>query len=215
MYDERVLHTPSQTGPASPSVPDGLRSRARRALRAEVAAVAMDLFAEQGFDNTTVEQIAAAAGMSRSSFFRYFPTKEDVILGDLAAYGQQLLDALTERPDTEPVWTALRMALQPVVPANDHPGARQASRLFMKTPTLKARHYEKTMTWQAVLIPEVARRLGIAEPQLADPRPAAVIACALACLDAAIATWITSDDSPPLTELLDTAMNSVSPLHAP
>ncbi len=179
-------------------------------MRAEVAAVAIDLFLQRGFDNTTVEQIAAAAGMSRSSFFRYFPTKEDVVVGDLVDYGQQILDALTTRPDTEPTWTALRMALEPIIDTSDVDRARQTSRMFTETPTLRARHYEKTMTWQAMLIPEVTRRLGIDESSH-DPRPAALTSCALACLDAAIATWTSGDDNRALAELLDIAMDSVRP----
>ena len=77
----------TETAASPAGVPDGLRSRVRRAMRAEVAAAALELFITQGFDNTTIDQIAAAAGMSRSSFFRYFPTKEDTVLGDLAGYG--------------------------------------------------------------------------------------------------------------------------------
>jgi AcrR family transcriptional regulator len=201
--------TETATSPAE--VPDGLRSRVRRAMRAEVAAAALELFIAQGFDNTTIDQIAAAAGMSRSSFFRYFPTKEDTVLGDLAGYGQQILHALIERPATEPIWTALRMALEVIIDINDVTRTRQASRMFISTPALKARQYEKTMAWQALLLPEIARRLGLSEPQADDPRPAALTSCALACLDAAVTTWATSDTATPLAELLDMAMDSVSP----
>jgi AcrR family transcriptional regulator len=203
------LDTETAAPPAG--VPGGLRSRVRRAMRAEVAAAALELFITQGFDNTTVDQIAAAAGMSRSSFFRYFPTKEDAVLGDLAGYGQQILQALIERPATEPPWTALRMALEVIIDTNDVSRTRQASRMFISTPALKARQYEKTMAWQALLLPEVARRLGLPEARADDPRPAALTACALACLDAAVTTWTTSDTTTPLAELLDMAMDSVRP----
>lgn len=58
-------------------------------MRAEIAAVAVRLFQEQGFEKTTVDQIAAEAGLSRTSFFRYFATKEDVVLGHLEELGRR------------------------------------------------------------------------------------------------------------------------------
>ena len=157
-----------------------------------MAAVAMDLFLEQGFDSTTVEQITEAAQMSRSTFFRYFQTKEDVVLGNLVEYGERVLSELIERPETEAPWMALRMAIEPVLhpPAEDADRALRIRRLFIETPTLRARHYEKTLTWQGILIPEVARRMDV---PIDDPRPAAVISCVLACLDAALVSWASLD----------------------
>ena len=61
----------------------GLRERTRRAVHREIAEAGMALFLDQGFEETTVDQIAEAAGISRRSFFRYFATKEDVVLGDM------------------------------------------------------------------------------------------------------------------------------------
>jgi AcrR family transcriptional regulator len=58
----------------------------------------MRLFLEQRFDKTTVDQIAAEAGLSRTSLHRYFATKEDVLLGDLEERGTQVLEALVARP---------------------------------------------------------------------------------------------------------------------
>lgn len=196
--------------------PGGLRCRARKAMQAEVAAVAMELFLERGFDNTTVEQITAVAGLSRSSFFRYFPTKEDVVLGNLADNGQQVLRALTERPDDEPPWTALRQALEPVIQSQtvNVERALRMARMILDTPSLRARHYEKIMTWQALLVPEVARRLHL--PAAArDPRPTALIGCALACLDAALETWTATTGRTPFSDLVDAAMASIGPPDKP
>ena len=59
----------------------GLRERRRRTTLAEIEAAAFELFAEKGSEHTTVDDIAAAAGVSPRTFFRYFPTKEDAVLG--------------------------------------------------------------------------------------------------------------------------------------
>ena len=77
-----------------------LWERSRQAAYAEITAVAMRLFLEQGFEQTTIDQIAATAGISRRSFFRYFGTKEDVVLGDLARDGERVREALAAVPLT-------------------------------------------------------------------------------------------------------------------
>src|ERR1019366_4179776 len=118
---------PSATAPVA--APPTLRNRATRAVRAEIAAVAVRLFLEQGFDKTTVDQIAAEAGLSRASFFRYFGSKEDVLLGHLEELGHKVADALAARPAHEPAWQAPRRSFdllltQPL--AYPHPGAGPA-----------------------------------------------------------------------------------------
>src|SRR3712207_3620346 len=78
--------------------PAGLRERTRRTVQAEIAAAAMRLFLDRGFEATTMEQIAAEVGISRRSLFRYFGTKEDIVLGDHAEQGRVVREALEARP---------------------------------------------------------------------------------------------------------------------
>jgi AcrR family transcriptional regulator len=193
----------------------GLRDRARRAVRTEVAAVALELFARQGFDNTTIEQIAAAAGLSRSSFFRYFATKEDVVLGGLEERGKTLREALVARPDDEPPWQALRAAFETIVRANtdDRDRALRLATMLAHTPSLRAWHAEKQVRWQALLVPELARRMGHPDDDLGDPVPRAVVAAALACLDAAVQAWRASPDGTDLGGLLDRTMSLADVMH--
>ncbi|NYI05330.1 TetR family transcriptional regulator [Allostreptomyces psammosilenae] len=89
----------------------GLRERTRRAVRAELAELALGMFLERGFDETTVDDIARAAGLSKRSFFRYFPTKEDAVLGEVDDLGQQVVDDLRARPADEDPWESLRIVL--------------------------------------------------------------------------------------------------------
>ncbi|WP_229069020.1 TetR/AcrR family transcriptional regulator [Actinoplanes sp. DH11] len=76
-----------------------LRERRRLATRAEIEAAALDLFAERGSERTTVEDIAAAAGVSQRTFFRYFPTKEDAVLGIHRSFHRAIADRIATLPD--------------------------------------------------------------------------------------------------------------------
>ena len=94
----------------TPSRGPGLRERKKARTRATIRQQALRLFAEQGFDQTTVDQIAAAAEVSPSTFFRYYPSKEAVVLVD--AYQPILVDALKALPDGVPAATAVREAVR-------------------------------------------------------------------------------------------------------
>src|SRR3954470_9308752 len=119
---------------------EGLRARARLAMRTEIAETAFALFLARGFERTTVDEIAEAAGLSRRSFFRYFPSKEDAVFGLLYDLGEELAAAVAARPATEPPWTALRAAcavmLTPMLSRSDE--ALALLRLINDTPTLRA-----------------------------------------------------------------------------
>lgn len=177
-------------------------------MRAELAAVAMGLFLEHGFEETTVEDICAASEISRATFFRYFPSKEDALFGQTADAGDALVEALTARPFDEPPRTAMRRALDPLVAQLEAAGAsaRRIARLICGEPALMARHREKHARWQELLRPEVARRLGTDPDDRSDPRADAVIATALGCFEAAQTAWALTDQPPPLSALLDSAM---------
>ncbi|MEU4243512.1 TetR family transcriptional regulator [Actinoplanes sp. NPDC026619] len=191
--------------------PNGARARARRAMRVQVSAIAVGLFLQQGYDETTVEDICTAADISRSTFFRYFPTKEDALFGLSSDTGERLLAALAARPSGETPWTALRRALDPRLEEIAAGGvqAGRLVRLIQNTPGLAARHREKEAEWHQVLRPEVARRLGVNPAATSDPRADAMIAAALGCLDAALIAWTASEQPPELPELLDRAMAAV------
>src|SRR6266568_2071105 len=88
--------------------PMGLRERKKAKTRAAIREHALRLFREQGYSATTVEQIAAAAEVSPSTFFRYFPTKEDVVLQD--GMDTRMIEALRRQPaDLSPI-AAIRAA---------------------------------------------------------------------------------------------------------
>ena len=203
---------PEQRQPQQPQQGEGesLRDRTIRAVRSEITDTAIRLFREQGYDETTVEQIAAAAGMSRTSFFRYFGSKEDVILGRIDELGRRVCEALAARPTDEPVWESLRRAADTLIADID--AAPDARRKVMRTlyasHSLKAREVGRQLSWHDLMTPEIARRMAIADPT-ADPRPRALTGAALACLNAAFDAWSASEDgSVSLAELVDLAMSA-------
>src|SRR4029450_4190887 len=87
-----------------------LRERKRTRTRLMIQAEAFRLFAEKGYSETTVEEIADAAAISPRTFFRYFPTKEDVVLWD--EYDPQVAELLAARPAEEPVAESVRAVLR-------------------------------------------------------------------------------------------------------
>ena len=93
-----------QNGAMTTSV--GLRERKKARTREALQEAAMERFARQGFDGTTVEEIAEACEVSPRTFFRYFPTKEDVLFADAAARRERLLEVIAERPVEEPAFEA-------------------------------------------------------------------------------------------------------------
>lgn len=200
--------TAGHTPPKRP----GLRERMRATVRAEVTEVALRLFTVQGFDRTTADQIAAEAGLSRATLFRYFRTKEDIVLGGLEGDGQQVTEALAARPDEEQPWVALRRAFDVLVRVNEEAPEQTLSflRMLQQTPSLRARHFEKQLQWQEQMVPEIARRLAASPGRPEDPRPTALVAAALACLDAAARAWVACEGTVSLADLLDRAMGALT-----
>lgn len=170
------------------------------------------MFLEQGFEETTIDQIVAAAGVSRRSFFRYFGTKEDIILGDLFQRGEAVAEAVALRPAHEGPWEAIRAGLLSSTHAKSlvREGAsdRALGEMLFGTPSLHARHLEKRLKWQDMLVPLITTRLAsdIDAPAL---HASAIVASALACLDAASRAWITSAGECSLEALYDEAVKAI------
>ncbi|PZE25373.1 MULTISPECIES: TetR family transcriptional regulator [unclassified Curtobacterium] len=170
----------------------GLRDITRDAVRSRIAAVAVARFDAEGFDSVTVEQIAAEVGISARSFHRYFPAKEDAVIGDPARHRDDLADALRARPAGEPVWDALREAFVVMLERGgaDSDAGRQSVRVMLRTPSLRARNLEKHLSWAEVLVPLTAERIARDD---ADLRARTLVHAALSCFDVAISIWAVED----------------------
>ena len=187
-----------------------LWARTRQAAYTEITAAAVRLFLEQGFEATTIDQIASECGISRRSLFRYFGTKEDILLGDLEKQGVVIQAALEARPLSEDPWEALRAALSSAQNLNRSPEETlKLSTLLYETPSLRARSIQKHLKWKALLVPNVRQRLGGDHDDHADVRADAIVACVLACLDVAGETWVRSNGTIALEELYDAAVHAI------
>jgi AcrR family transcriptional regulator len=118
----------------------GLRERKKARTRASIREHALRLFREQGYQATTVEQIAAAAEVSPSTFFRYFPTKEDVVLQD--DMDTRMMEAFSRQPADLPPIAAIRAATKEAL-ASFSPDemvlVREAAGLTLTVPEIRAR----------------------------------------------------------------------------
>jgi AcrR family transcriptional regulator len=189
---------------------EGLRARARAAMRAEIAETAFALFVRNGFEQTTVDEIAEAAGLSRRSFFRYFPSKEDTVFGLLYDLGEELAAAVVGRPAAEPAWHALRAAcavlIAPMLDRTDD--AMALLRLINETPTLRARHQDKQDRWRKLLTEALrARSVPAFEADV-------LASAALAVFDVVCRQWLAVGPATEPARLMDQAFAVLTPTQA-
>lgn len=198
----------------SSATPDrqGLRAIGKQAVRAEIVQRAVRLLDERGFDQTTVEEIAAEVGISPRSFFRYFATKEDVAISDLMPMGRLIEDALVARPERESSWAALRAALAPLerIAESDLENVRRTTRVALSTAGLRAKTIERNTAWAAALAPTIALRMtsDTNHPNLAAE---AITQSALACLYVATVAW-SAGGAQSYSSLIDEAFEAVAQL---
>jgi AcrR family transcriptional regulator len=167
-----------------------IHERKRQAVRSFLSEVALELLTDRDFASVTVDEIAAAAGVSRRSFFRYFASKEDVVLQYLDQMAERLRDAIVARPVGEAPVAAVHAALRPTVAAYvaDANRALAVVRLLQRSPALRARELESRQRLRELVAEAIGRRLGL--DHRADLRPRLLAGIALVPFDVAITTWV-------------------------
>lgn len=139
----------------------GLRERKKAKTRAQIQQEALRLFREQGYHQTTVEQIAEGAEVSPSTFFRYFPTKEDVVLYDVL--DPELISAFKAQPAHLSPIRALRLSVHDVFEglSDEQVGQqRQRAMLFVSVPELRAAWMNELEGAIQMIREPIAERLG-------------------------------------------------------
>jgi mycofactocin system transcriptional regulator len=210
--------------PASPAVKSlegkspetsgaGHPGRRRATSPAELEQAAFALFAVRGFDATTVDEIAAAAGIGRRTFFRYFPSKNDIPWGAFEDELERMRVRLKASPPEVPLPDALRVALidfNRVAPAQV-PLHRRRMELILRVPALLAHSTLRFAAWRDVVAEFVAERTGRRPDDLA---PQAIAHAVLGVAVAAYEHWLDDQDSD-LGILLDEAMRQLAGAFGP
>lgn len=184
-----------------------LRERRRRRLAAEIERTALELFAERGFAAVTTDEIASAVDISQRTFFRYFPSKEDLLLGDPSAQEEVLVSALQRQPpDVDPV-RALHDAL--LYMAQESVGDDGLLELRLKvlaqSPDTLAAAFEQRRPFLQRLTPLVAERMGVDPAR--DMRPALIVSLSTQASYVAWWHWFSNGASRPLHELIRAALD--------
>jgi mycofactocin system transcriptional regulator len=176
--------------------------------RADLERVALDLFAAQGFAETTVEQIADAAGIGRRTFFRYFASKNDVIWGDFDAALLRLAAQLALVPTDVPLVQGLTDAVLDFnrLPKDAEPQHRVRMSMVLHTPALQAHSTLRYAGWRAVIAAYAARRLGVTNDSFA---PQLLAHQALGSCVAAYEEWLNRHESD-LQDLLSEALGRLA-----
>jgi len=186
---------------------DDWRARKKAATKHAIQEHALRLFIEKGYDTTTVEEIAAAAGVSHMTFFRYFPRKEEVVEYD--EYDPLLEELVAARPVEEPPLTALHRALRAGLEhilATDREELLIRTRLILRNPALRSRNLLAQEATRDLLARALARRAGLPEPDLAATVQASA---ALGAIGPAAMAWAGSDDAD-FVALIDEAFEALA-----
>ncbi len=168
----------------------GLRARKKSEVRLSIVTAALRQFDERGFAETTVDDIAAAANVSRRTFFRYFPSKEDVYLVDPERKLTIIRSELRARRDVEPILGAIRRALAAIARdyASDANLVRLQYRVALREPHLAAHGFMYQVRWESVLAEAVAADIG-EDPQT-GARSRVVAHVAVGAARAAVTAWL-------------------------
>jgi AcrR family transcriptional regulator len=190
---------PATTSQAVPSLE--LRARKKERTREAIEDAALDLFIEHGFEDATVEQIAARADVSKATFFRYFASKADVIFGRPDERHRQLHLGIVERPASEDDLTAVRVAVKERwLPTVDPQRTIRQTLAARTSPVLRGLSLDVGSRWQEDVSRALAERRRLAQP---DRRCRLAAAAAFTVLSNAVNLWMDGEAGNDLADVVD------------
>jgi AcrR family transcriptional regulator len=169
-----------------------LRDRRRAELFSQIQNTAYQLFAERGFEAVTTEDIAAAAGISISTYFRHAPTKEGLLVGPVRDAGAEIVESYSARPPNEsPVEALIQLFVTRAQEVNEVENLDTWRRAVATAPHLLSQSVLVGDTDRREFIEQVASRMGT--DAAADVRPALLVHTSLATVKFVLDRWLTSD----------------------
>ncbi|WP_426508377.1 TetR family transcriptional regulator [Dactylosporangium sp. McL0621] len=187
----------------------GLRERKKQKTRWAIQEHAVRLFVQQGYDATTIEQIAEAAEISPSTFFRYFKTKEDVVIQD--RYDELMAEKIRQAPADQPPLEVIRRAFVDgfqAITEDEMDQALQRAKLQLSVPALRMRALDNLQDSIRYLAVPLAERLG--RPADDFRCQAFVGACVGAMINALLAWANDGGDGKAALQLIDQALDVVA-----
>jgi len=187
----------------------GRRDRKKLQTRSALMAAALRLVDERGFDRVTVEEISEAADVSPRTFFNYFATKDDVLIGDPLIEGAELRDRLLAVTPGVPVLGALLLAMAPAIAQIEADRAVWVLRLrvIMGNPALLPTLFARGATAEQEFVAAIAARAGVGADHF---YPALVASVVGAAFRTAMLTWAAGDGDRPLSPLVNEAFGMVA-----
>jgi mycofactocin system transcriptional regulator len=196
----------------APDLPAARLGRQPSTSLAALSHIALELFKENGFENTTVDAVALAAGIGRRTLFRYVRSKNDLPWGDFGSGLDQMREHLASMPADTPLVQALTAAVIEFnrFPVEEIPVHRERMHLLLTVPALVAHSTLRYAAWREVVAEYAAARLHV---DIDDIAPQAIAWAFLGGSLAAYEQWLRHDDAN-LLELLATAFAELSTIFA-
>jgi AcrR family transcriptional regulator len=192
----------------------GLRERKKERTRERLVEAALRLFTQRGYEETTIDEVVDAVEVSPRTFFRYFQSKDDVLVAWVDEFIDRVRDALAATPPDEEPFTALGNALTEAVAVYDAQRTHfiALERFIARTPAIRAQKLEKLGRCAQIMSEALAQRLGVDAQR--DLAPRLLANCAIGILGAAVSIWIVQGGKGNLAKIVDHAFRCMRPTDA-
>lgn len=187
----------------------GLREAKKERTREQLLAAALGLIARQGFEQTTIHEIADAVQVSSRTFLRYFPTKEDVVVAWVDDEFGVLVDNLVVWPGDATAYCAMAGAMRAALVSYEarHDFFLMIEKVIAASPTMRARKVERASVLVTELSAVLAQRMGLCAEN--DLLPDLIAGAVVAACRSAIRAWLATDGEKSLVDLYDQAIGSL------